>query len=110
MMRSQGKTSEDEEEEGQLLGTFSYDKSGPPIQEYTVHVCCSFHIIYCYIRLSEQYGSHLLYYGNGCIVFLQEGERTAYSYVLFKFLSNHGNPEYTCVYRVRVHGHGHYTH
>ena len=44
MMHSQGKTSEDEEEEGQLLGTFSYDKSGPPIQEYTVHVCCSFHI------------------------------------------------------------------
>ena len=59
MMHSQGKTSDDEEE-GQLLGTFSYDKSGPPIQEYTVHVCCNFHIIISCctkkVRLSKQYG------------------------------------------------------
>ena len=27
-----------------------------------------------------------------------------YTHVKFQFLSNHGNPEYTCVYRVRVHG------
>ena len=39
------------------------------------------------------------------VLFQQDGEHMAYSYVLFKFLSNHGNPEYTCVYRVRVHGH-----
>ena len=25
-------------------------------------------------------------------------------YVEFRFLSNHGNTEYTCVYRLRVHG------
>lgn len=36
----QGKTSDDDEEEGQLLGEYSYDTSGPPIQEYPVHVSC----------------------------------------------------------------------
>ncbi|XP_044731520.1 SUN domain-containing protein 1-like [Chrysoperla carnea] len=28
----------------------------------------------------------------------------SYNYVEFKVISNHGNPEYTCVYRIRVHG------
>ncbi|CAI7988775.1 SUN domain-containing protein 2 [Geodia barretti] len=32
-------------------------------------------------------------------------EGKAYTHILFDFLSNHGNELYTCVYRVRVHGH-----
>ena len=35
---------------------------------------------------------------------LQNEERTAYSFIKFQFLSNHGSLDYTCVYRVRVHG------
>jgi SUN domain-containing protein 1/2 len=33
-----------------------------------------------------------------------------YTHILFDFLSNHGNAFYTCVYRVRVHGHPPATH
>ncbi len=27
-----------------------------------------------------------------------------FSYVKFSFLNNHNNPDYTCIYRLRVHG------
>lgn len=64
-MHSQGKTSEDEEE-GQLLGTFSYKKSGPPIQEYTLHVCCSSYTERSTLLLKQN--GHLVHYDNGCFV------------------------------------------
>lgn len=32
-------------------------------------------------------------------------EPKTFGFVLFQFLTNHGNEHYTCVYRVRVHGH-----
>ena len=60
----------DEEDEGKLLGSFTYSLDGSPIQEFPVY-----------------------------------NTQEPYTHVKFQFLSNHGNPEYTCVYRVRVHGH-----
>eukprot|EP00731_Ephydatia_muelleri_P010887 Em0005g1473a len=60
----------DEEDEGKLLGSFTYSLDGSPIQEFPVY-----------------------------------NTQEPYTHVKFQFFSNHGNPEYTCVYRVRVHGH-----
>ncbi len=38
------------------------------------------------------------------LIHIQVNESQAYEYMYFDFLSNHGSEEYTCVYRVRVHG------
>ena len=35
---------------------------------------------------------------------LQEPSARSFSYVELRIHSNHGNPEYTCLYRFRVHG------
>ncbi|XP_060715488.1 SUN domain-containing protein 2 [Tachysurus vachellii] len=59
-----------ENEEGKLLGTFTYDQDGEPIQTFQV----------------------------------QRSQSDAYRLVELRILSNWGHPEYTCVYRFRVHG------
>ncbi|KAH9822483.1 UNC-like C-terminal-domain-containing protein [Melampsora americana] len=35
---------------------------------------------------------------------LDKSHKLRFSKVLFKVISNHGNPEFTCLYRVRIHG------
>ncbi|NXV18932.1 SUN2 protein, partial [Cepphus grylle] len=61
---------EEGEEEGLLLGKFTYDHDGDPIQ-----------------------------------TFYLEGDSTStYELVELRVLSNWGHPEYTCIYRFRVHG------
>ncbi|XP_035407738.1 SUN domain-containing protein 2 isoform X3 [Cygnus atratus] len=61
---------EEREEEGLLLGRFTYDQDGNPIQ-----------------------------------TFLLEGDDVgAFQLVELRVLSNWGHPEYTCIYRFRVHG------
>lgn len=60
---------EEDEEEGKLLGTFTYSLDNEPIQEFPI-----------------------------------SDAQDSYTHIRFQFLSNHGNPDYTCVYRVRVHG------
>lgn len=37
------------------------------------------------------------------VLSLQPSDRVV-RYVEFRFISNHGNKDYTCVYRLRVHG------
>ena len=58
-----------EDDEGKLLGTFTYSLDNEPIQEFPI-----------------------------------SDPQDSYTHVKFQFLSNNGNPDYTCVYRVRVHG------
>ncbi|NXC14109.1 SUN2 protein, partial [Corythaeola cristata] len=61
---------EEREEEGVLLGQFTYNHDGDPIQ-----------------------------------TFYLEGDAVGtYDLVEFRVLSNWGHPEYTCIYRFRVHG------
>lgn len=36
--------------------------------------------------------------------FSVKDEGKAYTHILFDFISNHGNNDYTCIYRVRIHG------
>ncbi|KAM9206004.1 SUN domain-containing protein 2 isoform 1-T1 [Mergus octosetaceus] len=61
---------EEREEEGLLLGRFTYDQDGNPIQ-----------------------------------TFLLEGDAVGtFQLVELRVLSNWGHPEYTCIYRFRVHG------
>lgn len=60
----------DSQEEGTLLGRFTYDQDGDPLQTYQLK--------------ADQMGS--------------------FGLVEFRVLSNWGHPEYTCVYRFRVHG------
>ncbi|NXJ87955.1 SUN2 protein, partial [Corythaixoides concolor] len=61
---------EEEEEEGLLLGQFTYNHDGDPIQ-----------------------------------TFYLEGDAVGtYALVELRVLSNWGHPEYTCIYRFRVHG------
>uniref|UniRef100_A0AAY5EMA3 SUN domain-containing protein n=1 Tax=Electrophorus electricus TaxID=8005 RepID=A0AAY5EMA3_ELEEL len=59
-----------EHEEGKLLGSFTYDQDGEPIQTYQV----------------------------------PESPSEVYHLVELRVLSNWGHPEYTCLYRFRVHG------
>ncbi|MBN3295162.1 SUN2 protein, partial [Amia calva] len=66
-----GMTSE-KQEEGTLLGQFTYDQDGEPIQTFT----------------------------------LPDSLQEVYPLVELRVLSNWGHPEYTCVYRFRVHGEG----
>lgn len=41
---------------------------------------------------------------NFLVVDDKSDARPAYEYVSLRIHSNHGNPEYTCLYRFRVHG------
>ncbi|KAM5288183.1 SUN domain-containing protein 2 isoform 6-T6 [Ctenodactylus gundi] len=61
---------EDLQQEGTLLGTFTYDQDGEPIQ--------TFHF--------------------------QTPKMGTYQVVELRILTNWGHPEYTCIYRFRVHG------
>ncbi|XP_063044114.1 SUN domain-containing protein 2-like [Engraulis encrasicolus] len=61
----------DEQEEGDILGRFTYDSEGQPIQTFQ----------------------------------LPDSAKDVYHAVQLRVLSNWGNPTYTCVYRIRVHGH-----
>ncbi|XP_074865261.1 SUN domain-containing protein 2 [Carettochelys insculpta] len=61
---------EEDQQEGVLLGQFSYDQDGDPIQTFRL-----------------------------------EGDDTGtFQVVELRILSNWGHPEYTCIYRFRVHG------
>ncbi|KAJ6658878.1 hypothetical protein lerEdw1_019514, partial [Lerista edwardsae] len=62
---------EESQQEGILLGQFTYDQNGDPIQ--------TFH-------------------------FQDEDRNAAFQLVELRVLSNWGHPEYTCIYRFRVHG------
>ncbi|KAM4882360.1 SUN domain-containing protein 2 isoform 1-T3 [Thomomys bottae] len=62
---------EDLQQEGTLLGTFTYDQDGEPIQTF-------------YFQNSKSAAS--------------------YQVVELRILTNWGHPEYTCIYRFRVHG------
>ncbi|XP_062989603.1 SUN domain-containing protein 2 [Elgaria multicarinata webbii] len=62
---------EEAQQEGILLGQFTYNQDGDPIQ--------TFH-------------------------FQDEDKRAAFQLVELRVLSNWGHPEYTCIYRFRVHG------
>ncbi|XP_007939951.1 SUN domain-containing protein 2 [Orycteropus afer afer] len=61
---------EDLQQEGTLLGKFTYDQDGEPIQ--------TFHF--------------------------QDPKMATYQVVELRILTNWGHPEYTCIYRFRVHG------
>ncbi|XP_044297160.1 SUN domain-containing protein 2 isoform X2 [Varanus komodoensis] len=62
---------EEGQQEGILLGQFTYSQDGDPIQ--------TFHLE-------------------------DEDKKTAFQLVELRVLSNWGHPEYTCIYRFRVHG------
>lgn len=61
---------EDLQQEGTLLGTFTYDQDGEPIQTF----------------------------------YFQTPKMAEYHVVELRILTNWGHPEYTCIYRFRVHG------
>uniref|UniRef100_A0A8D2D3G4 Sad1 and UNC84 domain containing 2 n=1 Tax=Sciurus vulgaris TaxID=55149 RepID=A0A8D2D3G4_SCIVU len=61
---------EDLQQEGTLLGTFTYDQDGEPIQTF----------------------------------YFQVAKMATYQVVELRILTNWGHPEYTCIYRFRVHG------
>nr|XP_055184751.1 SUN domain-containing protein 2 isoform X4 [Nyctereutes procyonoides] len=61
---------EDLQQEGTLLGQFTYDQDGEPIQTF----------------------------------YFQDTKMATYQVVELRILTNWGHPEYTCIYRFRVHG------
>ncbi|XP_061061390.1 SUN domain-containing protein 2 [Eubalaena glacialis] len=61
---------EDLQQEGTLLGQFTYDQDGEPIQTF----------------------------------YFQGPKMATYQVVELRILTNWGHPEYTCIYRFRVHG------
>ncbi|NWH57907.1 SUN2 protein, partial [Geococcyx californianus] len=61
---------EEEEEEGRLLGQFTYDRDSDPIQTF----------------------------------YFNADSMGTYQLMELRVLSNWGHPEYTCIYRFRVHG------
>ncbi|XP_012590577.1 PREDICTED: SUN domain-containing protein 2 [Condylura cristata] len=61
---------EDLQQEGTLLGQFTYDQDGEPIQTF----------------------------------YFQDPQMATYQVVELRILTNWGHPEYTCIYRFRVHG------
>lgn len=61
---------EDLQQEGTLLGKFTYDQDGEPIQTF----------------------------------YFQAPTMASYQVVELRILTNWGHPEYTCIYRFRVHG------
>ncbi|XP_049627523.1 SUN domain-containing protein 2 [Suncus etruscus] len=61
---------EDLQQEGTLLGQFTYDQDGEPIQTF----------------------------------YFQDPQMASYQVVELRILTNWGHPEYTCIYRFRVHG------
>ncbi|XP_077024945.1 SUN domain-containing protein 2 [Tamandua tetradactyla] len=61
---------EDLQQEGTLLGKFTYDQDGEPIQTF----------------------------------YFQDPKMALYQVVELRILTNWGHPEYTCIYRFRVHG------
>ncbi|XP_028346452.2 SUN domain-containing protein 2-like [Physeter macrocephalus] len=61
---------EDLQQEGMLLGQFTYDQDGEPIQTF----------------------------------YFQGPKMATYQVVELRILTNWGHPEYTCIYRFRVHG------
>ncbi|NXY00142.1 SUN2 protein, partial [Centropus bengalensis] len=65
-----GGRDEEGEEEGLLLGQFTFDQDGDPIQTF----------------------------------YFEADSMDAYQLVELRVLSNWGHPEYTCIYRFRVHG------
>ncbi|CAN7938974.1 unnamed protein product, partial [Ixodes hexagonus] len=64
---------------GKLLGSYTYDLDGPPLQRFAVEVMAQFEC-------------------------LQDPDPGSFLFVEMKILSNHGHLEYTCLYRLRVHG------
>lgn len=65
---------DDNKNEPLLLGEFVYDVNGDPLQFFIVQ--------------SNNY----------------TGETPAFGYVELRVNTNHGNPNYTCLYRLRIHG------
>ncbi|OCT85483.1 SUN domain-containing protein 2 isoform X2 [Xenopus laevis] len=61
---------EESQKEGLLLGNFTYNQYGEPIQTFSI----------------------------------QRGDISTYQLVELRIQSNWGHPEYTCIYRFRVHG------
>lgn len=61
---------EDLQQDGTLLGQFTYDQDGEPIQTF----------------------------------YFQDPQMASYQVVELRILTNWGHPEYTCIYRFRVHG------
>ncbi|KAG8275327.1 Secreted beta-glucosidase sun1 [Homalodisca vitripennis] len=94
-------------ENGITVGEFEYNKAGPWRQKFNLN--------YNILResssvrgvtegaLSGVDGWGGVVIGLFAAVTLTDGEET-FDIVEFRFLSNHGHPNYTCVYRVHVHG------
>jgi SUN domain-containing protein 1/2 len=84
--------------EGINLGNFSYQDNGETLQYFPVEVN----------NLKSQIESLRIFSynknSNFLLLQLQETQTESYRYVELRITSNHGNPEYTCLYRFRVHG------
>ena len=78
---------------GTLLGQFTYDNTGEPLQTFQVMVQFSTYkfLLFLIFIVTTYY-------------ILQEKNPGVYPIVELRVHSNHGNLNYTCLYRFRVHG------
>lgn len=79
---------------GQLLGAYTYERDGDAVQTFTISVSGAG---------GRRRGAHRRV--SVCVCVLgQEACDRPFQLVEVRVASNWGQPEYTCLYRVRVHG------
>lgn len=93
------------QEEGKLLGHYTYQEDGESLQSFDVMVTSRGFFV-CFF-LAATFATSLTTFSKclkNNIFDTQELNDKTFQIIEVRVLSNWGHPEYTCLYRFRVHG------
>ena len=87
--------------EGKLLGHYTYQEDGESLQTFPVMVTVE--ALHSLLEIKIYSTSVTVYWIFSPLLFQEQNDK-AFQIIEVRVLSNWGHPEYTCMYRFRVHG------